>query len=52
MNNAAFKLFNEQMGKLDNEYSKLPSAEKMIFTLDAVLVTCFLMIIIIDLCHH
>ena len=28
MNNAAFKLFNQQMGKLDDEYNELSNAVK------------------------
>ena len=57
VNNAASKLFNEQMVKLDDECNELSNAEKMSFALDTILVIYFLMITVIHflvvcLCHH
>ena len=47
MNDAASKLFTEQMGQPDNEYNKLFNAEKVSFALDTISVIFFLMIIIV-----
>ena len=57
VNNAASKLFNEQMVKLDDECNELSNAEKISFALDTILVIYFLMITVIHflvvcLCHH
>ena len=52
VNDAALKLFNKQMGKL-NKYIKLLNTKKMIFRLNTILAIYFLVIMfIIGLCHH
>ena len=53
MNDAASELFNQQMGELDYEYSKLLNAGKKGFTLDTILMIYILiMIMVIGLSHH
>lgn len=47
VNDAASKLFNEHMVKLDNEYIKLSNAEKISFALDTKLVIYNMMIMVI-----
>ena len=49
-NDAASKLFNEQMGKLNDEYHELLDLEKESFILNIILLIYFLMVMIMMTC--